>query len=145
VIVPSLAIASLTISVNLLIDNLPQKSATGAHDGKSRRGPESEGRGQGPMPAAARDHQSDVSFDIAEGEIVALIGESGSGKTTIALTLMGHTRPGCRISGGSVTLAGKTWRACRSGSACRPARHRSRLCAASAAAAFNPAQRSWIR
>ncbi|MFN7050630.1 MAG: ATP-binding cassette domain-containing protein, partial [Gemmobacter sp.] len=34
-----------------------------------------------------------VSFDIAEGEIVALIGESGSGKTTIALTLMGHTRP----------------------------------------------------
>ncbi|MEO9338772.1 ABC transporter ATP-binding protein [Mesorhizobium sp. SB112] len=48
-----------------------------------------------------------VSFDIAEGEIVALIGESGSGKTTIALTLMGHTRPGCRIAGGSVMLAGE--------------------------------------
>jgi peptide/nickel transport system ATP-binding protein len=48
-----------------------------------------------------------VSFDIAEGEIVALIGESGSGKTTIALTLMGHAREGCRISGGSVMLAGK--------------------------------------
>ncbi|RVL77793.1 ATP-binding cassette domain-containing protein, partial [Sinorhizobium meliloti] len=30
-----------------------------------------------------------VSLDVAEGEIVALIGESGSGKTTIALTLMG--------------------------------------------------------
>ena len=48
-----------------------------------------------------------VSFDVAEGEIVALIGESGSGKTTIALTLMGHARQGCRISGGSVMLAGK--------------------------------------
>jgi peptide/nickel transport system ATP-binding protein len=35
-----------------------------------------------------------VSFDVAEGEIVALIGESGSGKTTVAFTLMGHARPG---------------------------------------------------
>lgn len=34
-----------------------------------------------------------VDIDIAEGEIVALIGESGSGKTTIALTLMGYACP----------------------------------------------------
>ncbi|MDW9488167.1 dipeptide ABC transporter ATP-binding protein [Sinorhizobium meliloti] len=47
-----------------------------------------------------------VSLDVAEGEIVALIGESGSGKTTMALTLMGYARPGCRISGGSVLVAG---------------------------------------
>ncbi|MGJ4929203.1 ABC transporter ATP-binding protein [Bradyrhizobium sp. HKCCYLS2038] len=47
-----------------------------------------------------------VDIDIAEGEIVALIGESGSGKTTIAMTLMGYARAGCRIVGGSVAIDG---------------------------------------
>ncbi|AVA25874.1 ABC transporter ATP-binding protein [Rhizobium sp. NXC24] len=81
-----------------------------------------------------------VSFDIQEGEIVALIGESGSGKTTIALTLMGYTRQGCRISGGQVLLAGKDM-------ASLPEKARARIRGTevayipqSAAAAFNPAQ-----
>ncbi|MCW0072945.1 ATP-binding cassette domain-containing protein, partial [Burkholderia pseudomallei] len=46
----------------------------------------------------------DVDFEIARGEVLALIGESGSGKTTIALSLMGHARAGCRIAGGSVKI-----------------------------------------
>jgi peptide/nickel transport system ATP-binding protein len=45
-----------------------------------------------------------ASFSVARGEVVALIGESGSGKTTIALSLMGYARPGCRIVGGTVRL-----------------------------------------
>ncbi|PRD43585.1 ABC transporter [Phyllobacterium phragmitis] len=49
----------------------------------------------------------DVDLDLVPGEIVALIGESGSGKTTIALTLMGHTRTGCSISAGSVMVDGQ--------------------------------------
>ncbi len=47
-----------------------------------------------------------ISFDVKPGEVVALIGESGSGKTTISLACMGYTRPGCHITGGSVHLDG---------------------------------------
>ena len=45
-----------------------------------------------------------VSFDVQAGEVLALIGESGSGKTTISLACMGYARPGCEITGGSVRL-----------------------------------------
>jgi peptide/nickel transport system ATP-binding protein len=45
-----------------------------------------------------------IDLQIDSGEIVALIGESGSGKTTIALTLMGYTRPGCHISKGELIV-----------------------------------------
>ena len=46
----------------------------------------------------------DVSFRIEPGEVLALIGESGSGKTTIGLALMGYARRGCRIAGGTVRI-----------------------------------------
>lgn len=46
----------------------------------------------------------DISFDVQPGQVIALIGESGSGKTTISLGCMGYTRPGCHITSGSVFL-----------------------------------------
>jgi peptide/nickel transport system ATP-binding protein len=48
----------------------------------------------------------DISFDVQPGKVIALIGESGSGKTTISLGCMGYTRPGCFLTKGSVELDG---------------------------------------
>ena len=45
-----------------------------------------------------------VNFQVREGEVVALIGESGSGKTTIALSALGYCKPGLKISEGKTLL-----------------------------------------
>ena len=47
-----------------------------------------------------------VSFEVQPAEVVALIGESGSGKTTIALSALGFSKPGLEFSGGEVKLQG---------------------------------------
>ncbi len=48
-----------------------------------------------------------VDFVVPRGQIVALIGESGSGKTTIALSSLGYTRSGLRFGGGQALLNGR--------------------------------------
>ena len=80
-----------------------------------------------------------VSFNIAKGEIVALIGESGSGKTTIALTLMGHAREGCRISGGTIQVDGQDMAALSENERSKVRGTTVAYIPQSAAAAFNPA------
>jgi len=80
-----------------------------------------------------------IGLSVNRGEVIALIGESGSGKTTTSLATLGYARPGCRIASGQVfldgtdilTLAPRARRRLRGLSIAYVAQ--------SAAAAFNPA------
>lgn len=46
-----------------------------------------------------------VSLGVRRGEIQALVGESGCGKTLTALAILGLLPPGCRLLGGKMELA----------------------------------------
>jgi peptide/nickel transport system ATP-binding protein len=82
-----------------------------------------------------------ISFTVAPGEVLALIGESGSGKTTTALALLGYVRPGCRVRSGSVTVGGVDALHLPAGGVADFRGRRVTYIAQSAAASFNPAQR----
>jgi len=62
---------------------------------------------------AIRDDRSElpivkgVNFKVRRGEVLALIGESGSGKTTISLSALGYCKPGLKFAGGEALLLGQ--------------------------------------
>src|SRR3569832_2134510 len=47
-----------------------------------------------------------VSFDIAKGEVLGVVGESGAGKSVTGLSVIGLIDPPGRIAGGEIRLAG---------------------------------------
>lgn len=49
----------------------------------------------------------DVSFDLTRGEILAVVGASGSGKSALASAIMGALPGRLRLAGGSMRLAGR--------------------------------------
>ncbi len=60
------------------------------------------------QPSGALSHAvRDVSLEVKPGEVVAVIGQSGAGKSTVALAALGYIRSGMFISSGSVLLEGR--------------------------------------
>jgi peptide/nickel transport system ATP-binding protein len=80
-----------------------------------------------------------VDFDVKAGEVVALIGESGSGKTTISLGALAYTKPGLEFSGGSIKLKGEDVLTMEPARVRNLRGNRVAYLAQSAAATFNPA------
>jgi peptide/nickel transport system ATP-binding protein len=49
----------------------------------------------------------DVSFDIAPGEVLGVVGESGAGKSLTGAAIIGLLEPPLRVAGGSIRLGGR--------------------------------------
>ena len=49
----------------------------------------------------------DISFTIAPGEVLGVVGESGAGKSLTGTAIIGLLEPPLRIAGGRITLAGR--------------------------------------
>ncbi|MEM7222573.1 MAG: ABC transporter ATP-binding protein [Pseudomonadota bacterium] len=49
----------------------------------------------------------DISFEISEGEVLGVVGESGAGKSLTGAAVIGLLEPPCRIAGGRILLDGE--------------------------------------
>ncbi|MFG3281867.1 dipeptide ABC transporter ATP-binding protein [Streptomyces sp. NPDC048111] len=81
-----------------------------------------------------------VGFTLRRGEVLGVVGESGAGKTAVALALLGLTPPGARISG-SVRLLGTELVGLPVRELARLRGRRIAMVFQDPLAAFNPAQR----
>jgi peptide/nickel transport system ATP-binding protein len=82
-----------------------------------------------------------IDLDLKRGEVLGLIGESGAGKSTLGLAAMGYTKPGCRISAGSILFDGKELVNATQADLRKMWGSQISYVAQSASASFNPAHR----
>jgi len=59
------------------------------------------------LDPSGHDIDDDVSLVIRRGEVLGLVGESASGKTTVATSLLDYQRRGAKIAGGRVEIDGQ--------------------------------------
>ncbi|HEX7298825.1 MAG TPA: ABC transporter ATP-binding protein [Solirubrobacteraceae bacterium] len=50
----------------------------------------------------------EITVEVRAGEILGLVGESGSGMTTVGMALLGHVRRGGQVAGGTIEVAGRS-------------------------------------
>ena len=82
-----------------------------------------------------------INLDLNRGEVLGLIGESGAGKSTIGIAMMGYCRPGCRMVGGTIDFDGVQIQELKPEKIREIRGVRISYVAQSAAASFNPAHR----
>ena len=128
-IVPALMIGALAIGVNLISDQVAaylardvRTPASGRRTHSGRAGPQPASVDAEARPVRFRIRHlavgysnggpvvpivGDVAIDVRQGQITGLAGESGSGKTTAALSALGYFPPHAVLLGGEVLLDGQ--------------------------------------